>query len=155
MMAMKILYFSDSWFPLAALAGAIHTGRLPAGELPVRDQLWDLLSLNIRGGEGKIISLGEDGAGNKVYALSVKGERGMIYRLVESFLRIYNIQDAEMRMVDNRFQDNIFLQSGKMLCRFALLVPLGCLLSRIGIKNLYGELVEWALAVKTVGANPP
>ena len=32
---MKILYFSDSRFPLAALAGAIHTGRLPAGELPV------------------------------------------------------------------------------------------------------------------------
>lgn len=152
---MKILYFSASGFPLAALAGAIHTGRLPAGELPARDQLWDLLSLNIRDGEGKIISLGEDDAGNKVYALSVKGERGMIYRLVESFLRIYNIQEAEMRMVDNNFQDNIFLKSGKLLCRFALLAPLGCLLSSIGIKKLYGGLAEWALAVKAAGANPP
>ncbi|MDD4335659.1 MAG: DUF3189 family protein [Desulfotomaculaceae bacterium] len=151
---MKILYFSDSRFPLAALAGAIHTGRLPAGAPPVREQLWGLLSLNIKGGE-KIISLGEDDAGNKVYALSVKGERGMIYRLVESFLSIYNIQEAEMRMVDNKFQDNIFLQSGLLLCRFALLVPLGCLLSGIGLKKLYGELAEWALAVKAAGANLP
>ncbi|MDD4766183.1 MAG: DUF3189 family protein [Desulfotomaculaceae bacterium] len=152
---MKILYFSASRFPLAALAGAIHTGRLPAGELPARDQLRDLLSLNIRGGEGSIISLGQDDAGNKVYALSVKGERGMIYRLVESFLRIYNIQEAEMIMVDNSFQDNIFLQSGQLLCRLALFAPLGCLLSGIGIKNLYGGLAEWALEVKAAGANLP
>ena len=152
---MKILYFSASRFPLAALAGAIHTGRLPAGELPARDQLWDLLSLNIRDGAGRIISLGQDDAGNKVYALSVKGERGMIYRLVESFLHIYNIPEAEMIMVDNNFQDNIFLQSGQLLCRLAFFAPLGCLLSGIGIKNLYSGLADWALEIKASAANLP
>lgn len=150
---MKILYFSDSKFPLAAVAGAIHTGRLPAGGLPDRDQLWELLSLNIRGGEETIISLGEDDFRNKVYALSVKGERGMIYRLVDSFQRIYKIQD--MRMVDNKFKDNIFLQAGKLLCRSGFFVPLGCLLAGIGLKNIYGGLARWALAVKAEEANLP
>ncbi|MFX4263683.1 DUF3189 family protein [Pelotomaculum propionicicum] len=152
---LKILYFSDSKFPLAALAGAIHTGRIPAGELPSREQLWDLLSLNTRGGEGKIISLGEDDYRNKVYALSVKGERGMVYRLVESFLSIYKIPEAELRMVDSKFKENIFLKSGKMLCRFAVLAPLGFLLARTGIKYLYGGLARWALEVKAGGANLP
>lgn len=152
---MEILYFSDSKFPLAAVAGSIHTGRMPAGGLPEPDQLRDLLFLNIKGGEGKIISLGEDDNRNKVYALSVRGERGMVYRLVESFLNIYNIPAAEMRMADNTFRDNIFLQSGKLLCRSAFLTPLGTLLAGIGIKKLYGGLARWALEVKAGGANLP
>jgi hypothetical protein len=90
-----------------------------------------------------------------VYALSVKGERGMIYRLVESFMSIYNIPEVEMRMVDNKFKDNIFLQSGKLLCRFVLFAPLGCLLARIGIKKIYKELSQWALEVKAAGVNLP
>lgn len=152
---MNVLYFSDSKFPLAAVAGAIHTGRMQAGELPDRGRLRDLLSLNIRGGEGEIISLGEDRFKNKVYALSVKGERGMIYRLVESFMSIYRIPEVEMRMVDNGFKDNIFLQAGKLLCRSWLFAPLGCLLVEIGLKKLYGRLARWALEVKSEGANRP
>jgi hypothetical protein len=77
----------------------------------------------------------------------------MIYRLVESFQRIYNIQD--MRMADNKFKDNIFLQAGKLLCRSGFFVPLGCLLTRIGLKKIYGGLARWALAVKAEGANLP
>ncbi len=155
MNAVKILYFSDSRFPLAALAGAIHTGRLRAGELPDRRQLRELLSLNIKGGKNRIIPLGEDRAGNKVYALSIKGERGMAHRLVESFLRIYDFQKDEVRMADNRLTDNVFLWSGKLLYSFAPLTTLGCLLIRIGVKQLYGELTGWALAVKAAGANHP
>lgn len=152
---MNILYFSDSKFPLAALAGAIHTGRIPAEELPSREQLRELLSLNIKGGEGKIISLGEDVYRNKVYALSVKGERGMVYRLVESFLSIYKIPEVELRMVDGKLKENILLKSGKILCRFAVFAPLGILLAGTGIKYLYGGLTRWALEVKSGGANLP
>ncbi len=146
---MKILYFSGTMFPLAVLAGAIHTGRLSIEEPPGGSELKELLSLNSRGGEGQIVPLGEDDVGNKIYALSIRGEQDMICRLVRSFLCIYNIQKAEMKMVDCTLRDNIFLQSGKLLFRFAPLAALGCLLSRMGIKKLYGELADWVLAVKS------
>ncbi|MEG3070889.1 MAG: DUF3189 family protein [Candidatus Syntrophopropionicum ammoniitolerans] len=145
---MKILYLSGTMFPLAVLAGAIHTGRLSREELPGRNQLGDLLCLDIKGQEGELIFLGKDDAGNKVYALSIKGQQDMIHRLMGSFLRIYNIQEAEVKMVDSALQDNIFLQLGKLLFRFAPLATVGYLLSRIGMKKIYSELGDWALAVK-------
>jgi len=145
---MKILYFSGTMFPLAVLAGAIHTGRLSREKLPGKTQLGDLLCLDIKGQEGEIIFLGKDDAGNKVYALSIKGQQDMIHRLMESFLCIFNIQKTEVKMVESALRDNIFLQLGSLLFRFAPLATAGYLLSRIGMKKIYSELGDWSQAVK-------
>lgn len=151
----RILYFSDSKLPLATLAGAIHTGRLPAGGDPGQSRLWGQPFLNIKNGEGKIVSLGNDEQGNKIYALSVKGERGMVYRLVESFLSIYNIPDGELNLVDSRVRDNLYLLTGRFLCKSKFLAPLGCSLATVGIKKIYGRLTQWVLDVKTARSNLP
>lgn len=136
----NILYFSDSKFPLAGLAGAIHSGLLPVGRFPAGKELWNLHFLNLKKNwEGKILSLGEDRQGNKIYALSVKGERGMINRLVESFLMIYHIPDNELRLVDSRLKENGFLLAGRMLGRVGFL---GRFFSFLGIKLAYSELTR-------------
>lgn len=152
----RIVYFSDSKFPLAGLAGAIHTGRLPAGREPGGSELWSLPFLNIKkSGEGKIISLGKDGQGNEIYALSVKGERGMVYRMVESFLAIYKIPEDDLSLVDSGVRDNGFLLAGRLLCRSDLLTPLGRFFASIGVKKSYGKLAQLVLDVKTGLANLP
>jgi len=151
----RILYFSDSKLPLAALAGAIHTGRLPAGGDPGQSQLWGQPFLNIKNGEGKIVSLGDDEQGNKIYALSVKGERGMVYRLVDSFLSIYNIPDGELNLVNSGVRDNVYLLAGRLLCGSKLLAPIGYSLAMVGIRKLYGRLTQWVLDVKTAQSNLP
>ncbi|NLJ76615.1 MAG: DUF3189 family protein [Peptococcaceae bacterium] len=104
--------------------------------------------MDIKGQEGEIIFLGKDDAGNKVYALSIKGQQDMIHRLMESFLCIFNIQKTEVKMVESALRDNIFLQLGSLLFRFAPLATAGYLLSRIGMKKIYSELGDWSQAVK-------
>ncbi|NLI11898.1 MAG: DUF3189 family protein [Peptococcaceae bacterium] len=151
----RILYFSDSKLPLAALAGAIHTGRLPAGRVPGKSQLWGQLFLNIRDGEGNVVSLGSDEQGDKIYALSVKGERGMVHRLVESFQSIYNIPEDELNLVDSGVRDNLYLLAGRLLCGSRFLAPLGYSLAAAGIKKIYGRLAELVHDVKTVRSNLP
>ncbi len=151
----RILYFSDSKLPLAALAGAIHTGRLPAGGEPGQSQLWGQPFLNIRNGEGNIVSLGDDEQGNKIYALSVKGERGMVYRLLESFISIYKIPDGELNLVDSGIRDNLYLLAGRLLCGSRFLAPLGYSLATVGIRKIYGRLTQWVLDVKAVRSNLP
>jgi hypothetical protein len=149
-MAKKILYFSNSRFPVAALAGAIHTGRLSlkkqdTGNYP------DLPFLNIRsGGEGEIFVMGRDEWGNDVYALSVKGERGMPYRLVDSFLRIYQINRGNVLVVDSGVGDNWFLLTGRLLGRLGFPAPLGRFFTCAGIKKLYGELSRLIAEVKAL-----
>lgn len=152
----RILYFSDSKFPLAGLAGAIHTGRLPAGREPGSSELWSLPFLNSeKSEEGKIISLGEDGLGNKIYAFSVKGERGMVPRLVKSFLKIYKIPEDELSLLDTGLRDNGFLLAGGLLCRFGLLNPLGRFFIMTGVKKIYGRLTRLVQDVKAGLANLP
>lgn len=154
----NILYFSKSSFPLAALAGAIHTGLLPADNMPDSGKLWRLPFLDLKkSGNGKIISLGEDGQGNKVYALSVKGDCEMVYRLIASFLEISNLPANRLYLVDNCAGDNMFLRAGGILCRYALLAPLGKLLVMAEIKKRYrllSQMVsrkkqEWVIMAKS------
>lgn len=152
----KILYFSDSKFPLAGLAGAMHTGRLPLDREPESSELWSLPFLNLKKRwEGKVVSLGEDGQGNKIYALSVKGELGMVHRLVESFLRMYKIPESELDLVDSGVRDNGYLLAGGLLCRFNFTAPLGRYLAARGVKKTYDGLTQLVADVKTGLANLP
>jgi hypothetical protein len=148
-MAKKVLYFSNSRFPLAIVAGAIHTGKLPEGKDPGAGNFRNLPFLNMKdGGEGKIFVLGKDDRGNDIYALSIKGERGMPYRLVESFLNINKIPRNSLLMVDSRVGDNWFLLAGSLLSRIGLGASLGYLFAYAGIRKLYGELTRLSTQVK-------
>lgn len=152
----RILYFSDSKFPLAGLAGAIHTGQLPAGREPEVSELWTLPFMNLkRSREGQILSLGEDGQGNKVYALSVKGEQGMVHRLVQSFLTIYKIPENELSLVDSGVRDNGYLLAGGLLCRLGLTASLGRYLVSLGVKRTYRPLTQLVADVKSALTNLP
>ncbi|HPU35263.1 MAG TPA: DUF3189 family protein [Bacillota bacterium] len=142
-------------FPLAALAGTIHTGRLMAGEKPDKN-IWSQPFLNIKKNDpGKVLSLGKDARGNDVYALSVKGERGMVYRLVESFLNMYGIGENELSFVDSGAGDSFFLLAGLYCCRFPLLVPLGRYLISTGLKKHYGRLSQLTVDVQSRLVNLP
>jgi len=92
--------------------------------------------------EGEVISLGEDGQGDKIYALSVKGDREMIYRLVNSFLIMFKLPADELHLVDSCARDNVFLLAGENLCRSDLFAPLGRLLVHTGVKKIYGHLSQ-------------
>jgi hypothetical protein len=118
--------------------------------------LWSLPFLNLKKSwQGKIISLGKDGLGNEIYGLSVKGERGMVHRLVESFLSIYKIPEGEVRLVDSGAEDNLLLLAGMLMCRSKFLTPLGRLLASAGIRKPYGGIVGLVLEVKAGLANLP
>ena len=146
---MKILYFSESIYPLAGLAGAIHTGRLAAGEKPDKN-FWSQPFLSIKKNDpGKVLSLGKDARGNDVYALSVKGERGMVYRLVNSFLGLYGIGENELSLVDSGAGDNFYLLAGLLFCRFHLLAPLGRYLIFCGVKKHYGRISQLTFDVQS------
>ncbi|BAF59792.1 MAG: DUF3189 family protein [Pelotomaculum sp.] len=152
----KIIYFSDSKFPLAALAGAIHAGLLTAEGKPERGKLWELPFMNLRKNkEGKIITLGKDVRGSEIFAISVKGERGMVYRLIESFLEMYKIKEGELRLIDSGIKDNWLLLAGLFLCRSNFLSPVGRLLASAGIRKAYGRLAKLVQDVKAGLTNVP
>jgi hypothetical protein len=148
-MAKKVFYFSNSRFPVAIVAGAIHTGRLPAGKDPGAGSFRELPFLNMQdGGEGEIFIIGKDDRGNDIYALSIKGERGMPHRLVESFLRLYKIPRSSLLMVDSGVGDNLFLLAGRLLNRVGFLASLGRFFTYTGIKKIYGELTRLTAGVR-------
>jgi hypothetical protein len=99
-------------------------------------------------GEGKIFVLGKDDCGNDIYALNIKGERGMPYRLVESFLRINKIPPNSLIIVDSGVKDNWFLFAGCLLKRIGLITSLGRFFTYTGIKKLYGTLTRLRGGVK-------
>lgn len=103
--------------------------------------------------EGRIFFLGDDDLGNKIYAVSVKGERGMVLRLVNSFLSIYKIPQDKLYLVDCGISDNCFLLAGRLLLRFNLLAPLGRFFIFGGIKKIYGRLAQLVSEVKDGSAN--
>ena len=151
----KVLYFSDSKFPLAGVAGAIHTGLLPMKGKSVTGEMWDLQFLNSKSRVDRIVCLGDDELGNRVYALSVKGEQDMVFRLIDSFLEIYNIPAQELVLVDSGFKDNLLLLVGRVLCRSRILTPLGRYLMSAGVKQSYAGLVRLVQDVKASRANLP
>ncbi|WP_192895243.1 DUF3189 family protein [Pelotomaculum sp. FP] len=134
---------------MAIVAGAIHTGRLPAGKDPGAVSFRELPFLNMQdGGEGEIFVIGKDDRGNDIYALSIKGERGMPHRLVESFLRIYKIPRGNLLMIDSGVGDNFFLLAGRLLNRAGFLAALGRFFTYTGIKKMYGELTRLSAGVR-------
>lgn len=147
-MTKKVLYFSNSRFPVAIVAGAIHTGKLPAEKDPDPGNLRKLPFLNMqKDEEGKIFGLGKDDCGNDIYALSIKGERGMPYRLVESFLIINKIPRNSLIMVDSG-KDNGFLSAGRLLNRIGFPASLARYFTYTGIGKLYRELTRLCNGVK-------
>ncbi len=105
--------------------------------------------------EGKILSLGKDDLGNDVYALSVKGERGMLYRLVDSFLGMYGIGESELNLIDSGIRDNLYLLAGVFFCRLPLLAPLGRPLILAGLKKHYSRLAQLTAEVRMGLVNLP
>lgn len=90
--------------------------------------------------EGEIISLGEDRQGNKIFALSVKGDRELFNRTIDSFISIFDRAPDDLYMVDIKFRDNCFLRAGQILCRSAILAPLGRAIVLAGVKKIYDSL---------------
>ncbi len=82
------------------MAGALHTGLLAPGRLKDAALLGLSFAKESKISEGRIYCFGESGDACCVYALWVKGERGMVPRLVASFLEIYGIEPAELTLVD-------------------------------------------------------
>ncbi|MGB9661083.1 MAG: DUF3189 family protein [Moorellaceae bacterium] len=87
---MKIIYHCFGGTHSSIVAAAIHLGWLPADRLPAVTEILAVPHFDRRplGEEGKILFLGEDVWGNKVYAA---GKRGMgpayqnfLYSLVEA-----------------------------------------------------------------------
>ncbi len=101
-----------------------------------------------KGEDGKIISLGEDEWGNKIYALSVKGERGMVSRLVKSFLNIYNIPDNKLSLVDCKVRENYFLLLGWFLYRINIFTSLGRFFISVGVKKIYSKITCLVMKVR-------
>lgn len=100
------------------------------------------------GVDGKIFDMGKDTYGNDIYALSIYGERGMPYRLIESFLRIYSIPPGNLLVVNSKVGDNWFLLAGRLLEKIGLLASLGCFFTCTGIKKMYGELRRLSSGVR-------
>ncbi|MDF9407365.1 DUF3189 family protein [Pelotomaculum isophthalicicum JI] len=139
----KILYFSSSKFPIAGLAGAIHSGMLPEGKESAVSVLWNLPFMNSnQNSEGVIISLGEDKQGNKIFALSVKGDRELINRLIESIISIFKRAPDELYLVNIKFKENSFVRTGWRLCHSALLAPLGRAIIIACFKKIYVSLSQ-------------
>jgi len=90
--------------------------------------------------EGEIISLGEDEQGNKIFALSIKGDRALINRLIDSFISIYQRAPEELCMVDIKFRENYLLRAGQILCRSVILTPLGKTIVLAGVKKIFDSL---------------
>lgn len=152
----KIIYFSDSKFPLANLAGAIHTGRLPAGKEPEQGELWSLPFLNSKNiPEGKITYLGDDTQGNKIYGLNVKGEQGIVHRMVESFLYIHKIPQEQVNLIDSGIRDNGLLLAGGLFCRFNITGSFGRYLTTLGVKKTYDGLTRLVADVQKGMVNIP
>lgn len=148
-MTTKILYFSNSRFPLAAVAGALHAGLLPRGGGQNSLSLNGLQFLNPKDyHEGQIITLGNDIFNNDIYALAVKGDSGMPLRLVASFLRLNGLPAGSLLLVDCGVCDNWWLLAGNLLNKLRLTKKLGPVLICAGINKHYKTLVELTDRVK-------
>ncbi|MGI6493051.1 MAG: DUF3189 family protein [Peptococcaceae bacterium] len=148
-MTTKILYFSNSRFPLAAVAGALHTGLLPGGGRQNSLSLSGLQFLNLKDNfEGQIIACGNDIFNNDIYALAVKGDSDMPVRLVESFLRLNGLPARSLLFVDCGVCDNWWLLAGNLFDKLRLTKKLGSVLICAGINKHYKTLVELTDRVK-------
>jgi len=145
----KILYFSSSRFPLAAVAGALHIGLLSREGMQNRFSLRDLHFLNLKDNfEGQITALGNDTFNNDIYVLSIKEDSDMIMRLVESFLRLNGLPAGSLLLVDCGVGDNWWLLAGIIFNKFSLTKKLGSVLICAGINKHYETLVELTNRVK-------
>jgi len=156
LMPKKVLYYSDSRFPLAAVAGAIHTGMLPDKDLPARKDLQKILSLEGAGKRGgRILFLGNDGKEKKIYSLWLKGESGWSHRLIRSFLNIYQLPENELHLVDIPLKGSLFLTVGYYFCRLPALKAPGLYLLKFELRKLYAPLRELVRVVKAGLPNLP
>jgi len=105
---LKVIYFSNAYYPIVSIAGAVHAGLLPAKEKLPADKIKEIFKLWDRLKEINLFCLGQDENGNHIYLMYYSCEVGLVKRLVESFLAMHGITRQDYKIVTFE-KDNIFL----------------------------------------------
>lgn len=96
---MYVIYHCHPDTPYAAVAAAIHLGRIQSEGSPDLREVAALPAF--RGIEpGRIVFLGRDGSGNQVCALAIPGDPGVISRVLDGIAAILDPGGPGVKLVD-------------------------------------------------------
>lgn len=134
-----LFYYSNSSFPYAGLAAAMHLGILPA-QPPF--QIKKLPPWIYTRTTGRPINAGTDRFGNRVYAIWDAGKPEMIKNIIFSFLQIYKIPQDCLLFLDTGLKDDILSIAANMLLKKPKTKSLGELLVQKLLNKYFLRLAE-------------
>lgn len=138
----QVIFYCDTGFPYSILAAAIRTGRLPADRYPRKSELENILRPYGMGkGDARIYNF-ENSSGIKCLALWTDRQGGMVRRMINSFLGLYQIKNYTL--VGLEYKKNPLMSAGIWLSGMPPTRDAGLNMVYRGVKDVYGRLVETA-----------
>lgn len=147
---MKIIYYCHSGVHASVIMAGIHLGLLPETEKIDNAAILALPYFDDRKGNlpGTPLYMGEDEKGNQVYTLAVGNERFLAPKTVRSFLRLFQLDDREVYMVDALKYTAAALKWGGFLSADWGLKLIGRPLVLAAVKKAYPDYVQQVRRLK-------
>lgn len=140
---MKVIYFSNAYYPVLLIAGAIHSSLLPADKkLLTASKIDKIYKLWKKLKEKNFLFLGIDESGNHVFSMHYNCKIGLAKRLVESFLAMYNVKPEEYRFITFEKEENFLLKLGRFCGKIGLKA-----VERGLVQNSVQKIYPWMVAL--------
>lgn len=147
---MIIIYHCYGGAHSSVLAAAIHTGCLPVSKVPDINEIINLPYYDQTSSSeiGIPYYYGKDECNNKIYIQGMGSSDNIITNMLNSFLKIENIDKREVYLVNTLKNVNILVRLGGFLSRGIGLVMPGRPLTAYGLRLAYPKFVKMVNSVK-------
>jgi len=137
---MKIIFYSYSGVHSAVLAGAAYLGLISAPKA-ASVQFSEVPFFGCKETKSQLRFLGDDQAGNQIFALGVKGEMELIPRSIKNFLHLMGVPPHDLLLINTFPCLSILSKWGERLARWGF-TGTGNFLARQGLKKDFHLLLE-------------
>ncbi|UNC92474.1 DUF3189 family protein [Candidatus Contubernalis alkaliaceticus] len=158
---MYIIYHCYGSAHSSVIASAIHVGMLPKNRIPSTEEIITIPHFDQTRREeiGNPFYIGRDEYGIEVYIIGMANNKEVLIRSIDSLLKIYNIPENQLVLVNSLSQINMITRVGGYLSRRLGMVKVGRPLTIKGVKKAYYQFVDLVDSVKerireSLGQNP-
>ncbi|MDI3534311.1 MAG: hypothetical protein PWQ82_676 [Thermosediminibacterales bacterium] len=140
----KIIYHCYGGTHSSIVAAAIHLNLLPEDRIPTGDELLNLPFFDKLNKEdhGKIIYMGTDDFGNRVYSLGRRNAGNIIIRAVKGVIKLFGFDSKSIYFIDTMPTVNFYMCIGGILSRKFGLSSVGRPILIYGIKRAYYNILK-------------
>ena len=147
---MKIVYYCWGGSHSSVTAAGIHLGLLPSSRIPSAKEFMAVpyYDKQTEDQHGVYWFMGIDEKGNEVFIIGVESLDSLFETVVKSSLRIFDIPEKEILLVNALKNANILMRVGGYLSRHLGLVSMGRPLVIRGTQVAYKDLVKLVEQIK-------